>query len=166
MGLINILKKISQGSYGLVARNITYIYLRISKDFSNKIESGEQLFTLVGLINAHKYIEYGQIAERDILMAIILASEGKCGVENYSVLHDYKIAQGDDSDILVNFIMSMEVLYFSVDSKMDIRTIVNSTIKMKPVIEEAMQEVLRDFKYNTARNSKLDELINVFLNKY
>lgn len=166
MGLISFFKKISQGSYGLVARNLTYIYLRISKDYSDKIESGEQLFMYVGLINAHRYVSINQISEKDILMALFLASEGKCGIENYSIIHDYKITQGDDSDILVNFIMCMEVLYFSIDSKIDIRTIVDSTIKMKPVIEEAMQDVIRDFKYNTARNSKLDELINFYLNQF
>nr|MBP9549796.1 hypothetical protein [Chitinophagales bacterium] len=166
MGIFDFLRKMNEGTYGLVARNITYNYFVLNKRYKNEFKNIHELLFMCGFLNASKYFALRQMKGADISNSIILAVDGYCGSDPYLIKHSAVLEPNQEKEILLNFIMQMEVLYFIIDSKVPLNHIVDIVISKKRVIEKNIDERLLDFKYSRNINLQLESEIDIFMSNY
>lgn len=155
MGLFRFISGLTGGSYSFIAHNLSYIYFYIDKHYSEKVDDmGEMLF-IAGLLNSGVYLEKKQLSVNEILYSVKFASEGNCGVVPVIVHHtDDVISHGNN--FLLNYIIQMEVLYFSCDSNVPMQYIIKSVITSKRKIEKSIESTKLDVKYGKVNYPKIN----------
>jgi hypothetical protein len=166
LALFDFFRKLTSGNYGLIARNITYNYYILINNYENDFEDRKELIYLAGFLNAFEYTTRGQLTAYDIANAFELAIGGYCGIMPYVKKHSDFMNSRQERELLLNFIMQMEVLYFRIDTKVGLNHIVDTVISQKRKIEMNIEDRFIDFKYSRNLNLKLEYEIAIFMSNY
>jgi len=133
--LLKFLKKLKDGNFGLVARNITKIYLFLKSNYSESLPDQTTLIATAGIINAAKYIKTNTIEPAEII------SMAKSSID-----------EGGDTDIknevysLSAFIRQIEIEIFAIDTRMDYYEIRDIVMQKHTMIRENVEEAIADYK--------------------
>lgn len=138
-------------TYILIARNTTYIYEILSKDFKDRFHSKDVLLATCGVIDARKYIIEGSLSLDDIVIGVHNSSCGSCYLDLYKVdVADnrfYFLAQETDLLNFVYFVMQLEAIIFHIDTSVPPEHILSAVKSKKRVIEKEVKKT-KD-KYNS-----------------
>ncbi len=143
MGFFNFLKNLKDGNFGLIARNVTSIYLILKSKYISRFPQNHILIGTAGIINALKYIKANQLVPAEIMaMAHSTNDLNK---------------RSDDSDEIYDlafFVRYLETEMFAVDTKLDYFHIQEMVSQKFPVIRSSVEKVLNKY-YNEKKLSSI-----------
>jgi len=149
MGLLNFFDKLKLGNYGLVARNVAYITSVLEYSYIHRFDQYESLIISAGIINGKSYIKKNQLTINDFENAYFhYALNSKCGdktIGAFEIFHG-NIHTNVKNDLLLNYVLQLEVLYFSIDTNFTSNQIINAVISKKMEIANEITETQEAFK--------------------
>ncbi len=133
--MLDFFKKLKDGNFGLIARNITKIYLCLKSNYSESFPDQATLLATAGIINTAKYIKANTIDPAEII------SMAKSSID-----------KGEDINIknevynLSAFIKQIETEILAIDTRMDYYEIRDIVMQKHTIIRENIEEVITDYK--------------------
>jgi len=150
MGFLGFFKKIKLGNFGLIARNITSIYLILKEDFADRFPDEKSLLATAGAIDARKYIDNVQ------MFPAHMQSFANSAFNN----------DEDEFSRLVNFVLRMEQEMFKIDSGMDTFQIMLALEEKEDAIKEAIQDVISEYRDRGKLSKMWRREVHRFMNDY
>ena len=142
MGFFNFLKNLKDGNFGLIARNVTSIYLILKSKYISRFPDNQTLIGTAGIINALKYIKANQLVPAEI-MAMARST------------NDLNKTSDDSDEIydLSFFIRRLETEMFTADTKLDYFHIQEMVSQKFPVIRRSVEDILNKYDNEKKLNS-------------
>lgn len=160
LAVVFLAKKMN--NYVLIARNTTFIYEILKRDFQDCFADEESLLATSAAIDALVYVQKGQLTIDEIKNGVLCAKTGHCslGIGYQAELYDNatEYLTNDGQLTFLWFIMQLEAMIFIADSNTSPDLILDAVKSKKKLIAKTIEAAQRKTKTSGISQIKIKQV--------